>query len=104
VVSLKKVVNMHLQHDTSADATTMLVSADGMLVRLLLLICFLFWDVVREGVMRLHAKKRSRSSRGQCSVSMRDGHDGRISTVEFLSSWFLELWQWVFGAVKSRYL
>jgi hypothetical protein len=48
VVSLKKVVNMCLQHDTSADATTMLVSADGVLVRLLLLICFCFWDVARE--------------------------------------------------------
>jgi hypothetical protein len=40
---------MHLQHDTSGDATTTLISGDGVLVCLLLLICFSFWDVVREG-------------------------------------------------------
>jgi hypothetical protein len=50
MVSLKKVANMRLQCDTSADASTMLVSAMGVVVvRLLLLICFSFWDVVREG-------------------------------------------------------
>jgi hypothetical protein len=49
MVSLKKVGIMHLQYDTSADASTMLVSADGVLVCLLLLICFSLGDVVREG-------------------------------------------------------
>ncbi len=49
MVTLKKVVNMRLQHDTSADATAMLVSADGVLIRLLLLICISFGDVVMEG-------------------------------------------------------
>jgi hypothetical protein len=33
--------------------------------------------------MRLHAKMGSRSSRGPCGVSMRDGCDGRILNVEF---------------------
>jgi hypothetical protein len=42
MVSLKKLAIMHLKRDTSADASTMLVSADGVLVRLLLLICFSF--------------------------------------------------------------
>jgi hypothetical protein len=49
VVSLKKVAIVRLKRDTSADASTTLVSADGVLVPLLLLICFSFWDVVREG-------------------------------------------------------
>jgi hypothetical protein len=38
--------------------------------------------------MHLHAKKRSRSSRGQCGVSMRDGRNGRIGSVEFFHRGF----------------
>jgi hypothetical protein len=49
MVSLKKVGNMCLQCDASADALTMLISAMDVVVRLLLLICFSFWDVVRKG-------------------------------------------------------
>jgi hypothetical protein len=33
MVSLKKVAIMRIQRDTSAEASTMLVSADGVLVR-----------------------------------------------------------------------
>jgi hypothetical protein len=52
---------MRLQHDTSADVKTSLVSADGVLVRLLFLICFSFWDVVREGGNASPWEKRSRA-------------------------------------------
>jgi hypothetical protein len=58
MISLKKVAIMRLQRDTSAHATTMLVSADGVLVRLLLFICFSFWDIVREGGNASPCKKK----------------------------------------------
>jgi hypothetical protein len=49
MVSLKKVANMPCQCSALVDAATTLVSADGVLVRQLLVVCFSFWDAVREG-------------------------------------------------------
>ena len=42
---------------SSNAPTCPLVSADGVLVHLLLLICFSFWDVVREGCNAFPCKK-----------------------------------------------
>ena len=54
--------------------------------------------------MHHHAKKISRTSRGQHGVSMQDGHDGRILSIEFffiVVSGALAIGS---GEVKSRYL
>jgi hypothetical protein len=50
--------------------------------------------------MRRHAKKRSRAFIGQHGVSMQDGRDGRILSIEFISLWFPELQQLVLESKK----
>ncbi len=56
--SFKKVANMPCQCSKLVVATTTLVSADGVLVRPVLLINFSFWDVVREGGNAFPMQKR----------------------------------------------
>jgi hypothetical protein len=86
--SFKKAANVPCQCSTSVDVTTTLVSADGVLVPLLLLIFFSFWGVVREGGNASPCKTEKQELQRSMRCIKRDGCTGRILSVEFFHRGF----------------
>jgi hypothetical protein len=55
------------------------------------LLLFLGCTIVREGDDASPCKKEEQELQRSMHVSMTDGHNGRIFSVKFFSSWFPEL-------------